>query len=339
MPVLSPPTVKQFGLQSAPSRKPQVAQIPNPQQATLQALLAVLNDMDQQLATLVMQTTPTDSGPPQGALVIDSAAGTVNSDVIQRASSNMVLEVYASGTNPAATVTVLDSAIGGTPTQAADPQAVRTLTGYTKYLVGGLQDEIMIRVAPTAGVWSVKVSWTDTTPGPGQGIAAATYTRLTDGTNSVALTPSGALPTAGGTLTGTITGTSPASATTAVIGAPLTGLGPYRSILILATIQGGTGGTLDLYLQASPDGGTTWVDYAHFAQLAAAAAQVNRLVTVSKAGNSGAAPVTVGTGLTPALAASTVVGGDFGDRLRLIGTGGAGTNAGAAQTILAIASS
>ncbi len=137
----------------------------------------------------------------------------------------------------------------------------------------------------------------------------------------------------GGSFTAQITGNSPAAAGTAQIGAAVLNLAQYRSLHIEAVIQGATGGTLDLYLQASYDNGTTWVDYAHFTQLAAAAAQITRLITVSRQGNSGAAPVAVGSGNTPALAANTVVGGDFGQALRLLAVAGAGTTAGAAQTI------
>jgi hypothetical protein len=130
-----------------------------------------------------------------------------------------------------------------------------------------------------------------------------------------------------------ISATSPATPTTAVMGSPITGLGIYESLNIAATIQGATGGTLDLYLQTSPDGGTTWVDYIHFAQLAAAAAQSTKVVTVS-CGVQSTGITAVGTGLTPSLAASTVVGGAFGDRMRLVAVSGAGTTVGAVQTIL-----
>lgn len=119
---------------------------------------------------------------------------------------------------------------------------------------------------------------------------------------------------------------------------PVLNLGAFRSLQIFANIQGATGGTLDIYIQVSPDGGTTWVDYIHYSQLAAAAAAIQRLVTVTKGTNSGAAPVTVGINATPALAANTVVGGDFGDRLRVVAVSGAGTSAGALQTIKVTAS-
>jgi hypothetical protein len=134
-----------------------------------------------------------------------------------------------------------------------------------------------------------------------------------------------------GTTTASLNFTSPASATT-VAQTPVTGLGPYRSMIVFANIQGGTGGTLDIYIQFSPDSGTTWVDYAHFAQLAAGAAAITRMFAVSKSGQQTTLQ-TVGTGTSPALAASTIVGGDWGDRLRVVAVAGASTSAGAAQVI------
>jgi len=132
--------------------------------------------------------------------------------------------------------------------------------------------------------------------------------------------------------TGTLSGTSPASASTAV-GVTLTGLGPYRSMSIYAALTGATGGTLDVYLQYSPDGGTTWVDYAHFAQLAAGASTVYRVWNVSKCQQQTTIQ-TVGTGTSPALSGTTIIGGDWGDRLRVVYVAGASTSLGASQTIL-----
>lgn len=125
--------------------------------------------------------------------------------------------------------------------------------------------------------------------------------------------------------------TSPAAAST-VAQTPVTGLGGFRSMAIYAEIQGGTGGTLDIYLQFSPDGGTTWVDYAHYAQITAGAAAIKRLTSFSKSGQV-TSVATVGSGETPALAANTHLGGDWGDRLRVIAVAGSGTSAGAAQVI------
>jgi|SRR5579885_1167592 len=119
----------------------------------------------------------------------------------------------------------------------------------------------------------------------------------------------------------------------------VTGLGGYRTATIYANIQGGTGGTLDIYIQISPDGGTTWIDYIHFAQLAAGASAVTKIIPISKLTPTTTGITTVGTGTSPALAANTVVGGDFGDRMRVVFVAGAGTSAGATQTILMTLSS
>lgn len=128
-----------------------------------------------------------------------------------------------------------------------------------------------------------------------------------------------------------ISGTSPASPSTAVIGT-VGGLQIYDSLQIIATIQGATGGTLDLYIQSSVDG-TNWYDYVHFAQFAAAAASITRFISVSRHGQV-TTLTAIGSGTSPALLVNTVLGGDFGTRLRLLAVAGASTSAGAAQTIV-----
>lgn len=128
-----------------------------------------------------------------------------------------------------------------------------------------------------------------------------------------------------------LSSTSPSSATTAV-GATVGGMGKCDSLIIYANLTGATGGTLDVYLQVSPDGGTTWVDYAHFTQIAAGAAAIHRVWTVTRRAQQ-TSIVTVGTGTSPALAAHTIIGGEFGDRMRVVYVAGAGTSAGAAQVI------
>lgn len=124
--------------------------------------------------------------------------------------------------------------------------------------------------------------------------------------------------------------TSPAAAST-VANIPVKGLGIYRSMFCYAGLTGATGGALDVYIQTSPDGGTTWVDYAHFTQKAAGAALTHQAFTVSKGGQQ-TTLTTVGVGTVPALAVS-VLGGDFGDMLRVVSVAGAGTSAGAAQIL------
>ncbi len=135
----------------------------------------------------------------------------------------------------------------------------------------------------------------------------------------------------GGSTLHLITDTSPAAPGTAA-GDVAGGLDRYDSLTIIATLQGATGGTLDVYLQMSPDGGTTWIDYAHYPQLAAAAVSSIRTWTVSRAAEQKTL-TTVGSGTSPALAANTIMGGDWGDRLRALYVAGASTSAGAVQTI------
>lgn len=152
------------------------------------------------------------------------------------------------------------------------------------------------------------------------------------------------------TTTWNLTCTSPSSAITAV-GARVT-LGPIHSLQIFATLQGATGGTLDVYLQIKYKFNPTtyqqgigvvndpsiWVDYAHFSQLASAASPVHTVWSVSKSGQQLTA-TTVGQDLSPALTAGTIVGGEFGDEMRVVFTAGAGTSVGTSQQILLVGTS
>ncbi len=128
----------------------------------------------------------------------------------------------------------------------------------------------------------------------------------------------------------TITGTSPATAVAAVLGSPVLGMDKFNEIKIVANLLGATGGALDVYIQWTPDGGTTWYDYAHFTQLGAGAAAV-KYTCSSTFGTT--VPVATGSGTSPVLAAGASVGGPFGDGLRCYVVAGASTSAGAAQTI------
>lgn len=129
-------------------------------------------------------------------------------------------------------------------------------------------------------------------------------------------------------------GNSPSTATTAAQTA-VTGLDVYHSCWIVSYIRGGTGGTLDVYIQSSFDGGTTWVDHAHYTQLAAGGSLVAWSHNVSGP-TGGTAPTSVNTvSGTPTLAANTVVQGTLGNALRVVFVSGSGTSAGAAQAIYA----
>jgi hypothetical protein len=129
-----------------------------------------------------------------------------------------------------------------------------------------------------------------------------------------------------------ITATSPATASTVVHSVQFGNLDDLESLTIIADIRGATGGTLDVYLQTTHDGGATWFDFAHTVQLTAGAAQVRRAWHVNRATPVTASAV-IGTATTPALAADTIVGGSWGDALRIVFVAGVSTTAGASQTI------
>ena len=106
-------------------------------------------------------------------------------------------------------------------------------------------------------------------------------------------------------------------------------LDDYQALSFEAVLMGATGGTLDVYVQNSPDMGSTWYDYIHFAQLASGAATVRYVASVAS-GAQNLSLQTIGFNLSPALAAATAIGGAWGDRFRLVMVSGAGTSAGAA---------
>lgn len=134
-------------------------------------------------------------------------------------------------------------------------------------------------------------------------------------------------------LTQIITGATAAVASTAAIGSsiPSSGEGPlsyYDSLEIEADLTGPTGGTLDLYVQRSFDGGTTWRDYIHFPQVAAT---VTTRFSVSPALTN--TIVVVGQNTSPALAVNTCAGGKWGPQLRLLATTGVGTSVAGSVTV------
>lgn len=135
--------------------------------------------------------------------------------------------------------------------------------------------------------------------------------------------------------------TSPAAAGTAASSQPVLGvsdnglpggvcglIGDYEGAELIAELVGATGGTLDVYVQLSPDGGLNWYDVIHFPQLASGGAAVIYQAPLSTATNT-STPVVVGKNLSPALAVNVVVNGAFTDRLRLVMKAGSGTSAGA----------
>src|SRR4051812_28718414 len=138
-----------------------------------------------------------------------------------------------------------------------------------------------------------------------------------------------------------LSGTSPAAASATVVGyTTSTELRSFSTCSFYAVVAGATGGTLDIYIQTAfkkVNASPTWVDVAHFPQLAAAAAasafafSITRWSPTSSAFVAGLNTVSG----TPALAVNTVVPGIFGYLFRVVYKTGAGTTAGAAQSILA----
>lgn len=127
---------------------------------------------------------------------------------------------------------------------------------------------------------------------------------------------------------GTIASSQVVSGTAGPSGVATQQLDDYQALSFEVVLMGATGGTLDVYVQNSPDMGSSWYDYIHFAQLAAGAGTF-RYVASCASGAQNLALQTVGFNLTPALAAGTAVGGAWGDRFRLVMVAGAGTSAGA----------
>jgi hypothetical protein len=92
--------------------------------------------------------------------------------------------------------------------------------------------------------------------------------------------------------------------------------------VLYATIVGSAGGVTDVYAQ-SRHGNSAWVDLIHFPQVGAGGVTVNYRVPLTRKA-AVTVPVVVGTAAVPALAANTVVPGDFGDAIRLVAVTGAG---------------
>ncbi len=132
-----------------------------------------------------------------------------------------------------------------------------------------------------------------------------------------------------------LTATSPAAPgnSVALVSDPVTqSLVGYRSMCIESTLQGATGGALDVVIQVSYDKGVTWSEYVRYTQLAAAAASIVYVTTHSRAVGV-AAPVVIGKGTTPTITVNTCRAGEWGDRMRVLFVAGASTSAGAVQTI------
>ena len=136
-------------------------------------------------------------------------------------------------------------------------------------------------------------------------------------------------------------GTSPAAPGTVIL-TTQPNLDQFTEFIVQARLVGATGGTLDVYLQSSPNWAAaipTWYDVCHFPQLAAGAAAVAFATSISR-GYPPTASIfasNVADG-TPSLAANTVLASLFGGAVRAVCVAGAGTTAGAVLVLNCIAS-
>jgi hypothetical protein len=129
-----------------------------------------------------------------------------------------------------------------------------------------------------------------------------------------------------------LSGTSPAAASTAP-GAYATGLAKYAGLRVEAQVIGATGGTLDVYLQRKV-GPNLWVDWVHFAQLAAGASALLYSFTIQNVSTATGALTAVTSGGTDATPTSTggtglIMNNHPGDFVRVVYVAGASTSAGA----------
>lgn len=133
---------------------------------------------------------------------------------------------------------------------------------------------------------------------------------------------------------GTISQTSPATASTDVSTSTVSGLEKFDEIQIEAILTQATGGTLDVYVQRKVASGL-WSDIVHFTQLSAGSTVFKYSVRLGLGDPADIFTVGGGNDGTPgvALAADTVVPGHPGAEVRAVFVAGASTSAGAAQAI------
>jgi hypothetical protein len=132
----------------------------------------------------------------------------------------------------------------------------------------------------------------------------------------------------------TLTGTSPAAASTTTIYGSTEDLTCYAWFTIDAILQGGTGGTLNVYLQREVVD-DVWVDWIAFPQIAAAGS--SRVYSFDSRASLSLVTTVVGTGTdaaaTPVLTAGTMSVAHPGSKARLVMVTGVGNTVGAAQTV------
>ena len=114
----------------------------------------------------------------------------------------------------------------------------------------------------------------------------------------------------------------------------LADLSDYEAFVVEAKLPGGAGGTMQVGLQRSMDGGVSWSDYIRFPDVLTADATGAAAKRYSVSPSLSNTIVQVGDSATAfTIAANSCVGGPPGDRLRVLFVGQASVNAAIAYTI------
>jgi hypothetical protein len=118
---------------------------------------------------------------------------------------------------------------------------------------------------------------------------------------------------------------STASATTIGAAFSVPDASTMNAMLVVADLIGLTGGTLDVYLQDSFDGGTTWMDCAHFTQVTAGGT-VKEAAGIQQAKANTA--IGIGNLASPgvALAAANLRSAPWATLMRIVAVSGSGTS-------------
>ena len=123
---------------------------------------------------------------------------------------------------------------------------------------------------------------------------------------------------------------APTTVATTTYGPAFAVSNPWDSQTILAQIPSLAKGALNVYVQESWDGGTTWADVAAFTQVAAGGATQQTRQIIGRVTNSDTArAVGIGTAASapPALTAGSFASGPWGFNLRLVSVTGASASA------------
>lgn len=96
----------------------------------------------------------------------------------------------------------------------------------------------------------------------------------------------------------TLLGSTNLTAAASVTGDAVDLGGNYKHLAVLLSLTtmaggGGAGDTLDVYIDVSPDGGTTWINAIHFTQITGAQAAQKQLAKLTEQGVQATAPVVV----------------------------------------------